>query len=865
MRCSPAFGELYTTGRRWRSRQCPIGVLHGTTRVYLAPFARDAPQGWLAKARMAAPKNPQKGGMIEASDLRYFLRIFSQNWYFVVVAVVLSAVLSYLYSYKLPEVYGATTQILLKDRETYNYQSQVYQNIGYVAAYGDIVNQKRVLTSYDLIDNTLDKLDFDVSYYIIGRFKTTPHYHDLPFKVDIDLVDTRLYEKPFDLQITDPGHYTITYDKGAGPVVKTLPFNEEARSDNDFLIRVTTLDRITPSNLHRFTDAKYQFVRHSRPWLVNKYKAGLVVDNLEYTTILQVQAEDEVREKAKLFLDSLSNEYINYTLQGEFIINEKTIAYIDKQLDEINVVMRGYETELQDYRENKSILDLQREEEMYFNQLVEREAEQRRNDLRISALNDLERYVLDIGTEEQLLPPASYVLGNDEFLENNLASLHDLQMKRNKMMFRATGVNMGVSEVDSVIQLNRMNLLVYLRNERTALQENNRSIDDQVEAYKSMIRTLPASQRDMMAINRKLQVNEKLYNFLLEKRANTVIARAGIVPQTKVIERARIIGMVRPDKVKILYTFIVAGVVLSLLLVFVRVMFYDRIENAEQLRENTHLPIFGEIIASEKAEEHYVVVDSDPKSAITESFRTVRTNLEYLPATTGGKVVLVTSYRPSEGKTFCSVNLAAILSKAGKKVLLLELDMHKPKVATGLNMTCPTGMSNLLVGRATIDEVILPTQYENFWVILSGPTPPNASELVLSEQLQHLFEEGRKRFDYVLIDTPPVGLITDALVMMKHVDATLFVINTRFASKDHVKNAMEAHAASTVRNFGFILNGVRMKRSKYYYNTNYGYGYRYAYGYGSGYGYGYGYGYGRKRRSGKDTRTKPPAGRSERD
>ncbi len=132
--------------------------------------------------------------------------------------------------------------------------------------------------------------------------------------------------------------------------------------------------------------------------------------------------------------------------------------------------------------------------------------------------------------------------------------------------------------------------------------------------------------------------------------------------------------------------------------------------------------------------------------------------------------------------------------------------------------------------------------------ILSGPTPPNASELVLSKHLAELFEWGRQHFDYVMVDTPPVGLITDALLMMRHVDATLFVINTRFANKDHIKNAVETAGASSSKNFGFILNGVRMKKSRYYYNTNYGYGYRYAYGYGSGYGYGYGYGYGGKRK-----------------
>ena len=136
----------------------------------------------------------------------------------------------------------------------------------------------------------------------------------------------------------------------------------------------------------------------------------------------------------------------------------------------------------------------------------------------------------------------------------------------------------------------------------------------------------------------------------------------------------------------------------------------------------------------------------------------------------------------------------------------------------------------------------MPTQFENFHVILSGPTPPNASELVLSKYLQQLFEEASKEYDYVIVDTPPVGLITDALLMMRYVDATLFVVNTRFASKDHVNNALEVLHTNGAKNLGFILNGVRIKKSKYYYNTNYGYGYRYAYGYGSGYGYGYGYG-----------------------
>jgi tyrosine-protein kinase Etk/Wzc len=303
------------------------------------------------------------------------------------------------------------------------------------------------------------------------------------------------------------------------------------------------------------------------------------------------------------------------------------------------------------------------------------------------------------------------------------------------------------------------------------------------------------------------------------------------------------------------------GLLIAAIVIFVRIMFYDRIENADELKELTTLPIYGEIIASEKAEENYVVVDSDPKAAITESFRTVRTNLEYVPVPEGlGKVVMVTSYRPNEGKTFCSVNLAAILAKAGKKVLLLEFDLHKPKVASGSGHEQRGGPQQRADRQvATWRQVVLPTQFEHFSVILAGPTPPNASELVLSKHMEAMFMEARMEYDYVIVDTPPVGLITDALLMMRHVDATLFVVNTRFASKDHVNNALDMLQTNAGRNVGFILNGVRMKKSKYYYNTNYGYGYRYAYGYGSGYGYGYGYGKrGKKDKDaaphGKDTR-----------
>lgn len=789
---------------------------------------------------MSSPKAQQRNSIIDAKDVRAFMRIVAKNWYFVAVALGVSAVLAYLYSYKLPDVYGARTQILLRDREVYDYQTQVYKSIGYVASYSNIVNQKRVLTSFDLVNETLDKLDFDVSYFIVGRFKTTQHYGNMPFKVNMQVLTKKLYDRPIDLRILNIDQYELSYDKGGEVARKTFRFNVD-ESDEDFVIRVERSPYMTAKNIEQLAQSDYQFIRHERNRQVNERIRSINVENQDYTTILEVTTEDEVPERAKLFLDSLSAGYIRYTLKSEYDINDNTVNYIDRQLAEVTVVLDEQEREMLDFREIEDVIDMEREEGLFFSQMVSFDNKRRQLELEVQSLDALEHYVVN-STDERLLPPASFIV-DDDLLREMMARLVRNQMERNTMLFSGTTQNMAVLELDSAMQRDRASLLSYINNARDARRSRIKDVQAQVSDYEGMLRRLPKKQRDLVNIKRRLTVNEKLYTFLLEKRASTIIARAGIVPQTKVIESARGLGVIRPDKTKIFYTFMLGGVVVAMLVVFIRVMFYDRIENADQLKELTPLPIYGEIIASEKAEQNYVVVDSDPKAAITESFRTVRTNLEYVPGKgDSGKVVMLTSYRPNEGKTFCSVNLSAILAKAGKRVLLLELDLHKPKVATGLGMSSTSGLSNVLIGKLPWRDAVMPTQFENFYVMLSGPTPPNASELVLSKRLEELLVEARGEYDYVLIDTPPVGLITDALLMMRYADCTMFVVNTQFASKDHVNNALDVLQGNPGQNVGFILNGVRMKKSKYYYNTNYGYGYRYAYGYGSGYGYGYGYG-----------------------
>jgi capsular exopolysaccharide synthesis family protein len=264
---------------------------------------------------------------------------------------------------------------------------------------------------------------------------------------------------------------------------------------------------------------------------------------------------------------------------------------------------------------------------------------------------------------------------------------------------------------------------------------------------------------------------------------------------------------------------------IALLIAFSRTILFGKIQNIEELRELTHLPVVGEVFYTKEAKDSYMVVDTHPRSFITESFRAIRTNLEYLASEAKSKIILVTSNRPSAGKTFCSINLGSILAQGGKKVLILEMDLHKPKIHSAVKLVSDLGVSSVLVGKAAPAEVLIKSSIENMDVIISGPTPPNASELILSAYLPALLDYARKNYDYIVIDTPPMGIISDALVLMKYSDINLFILNTKHGSMESLQFAHNVVENNKAGSFAFVLNNVKQKYSRYYYKN-----YRYAYG-----------------------------------
>lgn len=788
---------------------------------------------------MAEPK----ASLFDPDDFRPVLKFVGKNWYILLLLPMVGFIGARYYTYQLNDIYAAKTEILLRSKDSYDYQSQLYSNFGYYSLMADVTNQQRVLSSYDIISKTIDKLNFGVSYYLVGRVKVEPVTKIEALDIDVQLVDQQLYNKPLDIQIVDLDRYSLSYDYQGDRVTKTYRFGERVE-DVNYILTIDKSGLVDEGNLETLQQLTYQFQVHPHDWLVKKFSGALAIQNVEYTSILNIVVRDVLPARAKVFLDTLSSVYIDYTQESRVEVNENTQKYIDTQLLELEEILDSLEYTLQNFRNQKRILDLSREKEEYFESMVALDTEKRKLELRIESMNTMEEFLRG-EMNSTSLPPSFFMFDEDNILQNQVSQLYNLQLERSGKLNLYEPENYRIQSLDSLIKVTKIGIFNYTKDTRNAMLARIQDIDKQIRQLEGKLKNIPKSQRDILGIDRKIKVNEELYVFLLEKKASTVIARAAIVPEASVVEEARVVGVVGPDKQRSIYLSTGVGLIFAVLIGLVRFLFFTHLENVQELKRLTNLPVIGGVPFYEEILLEPIAILGSSRSNVSEAFRSLRANLQYLLRDEGPKVLLVTSLHPGEGKTFTSTNLAAVLAKAGKKVILLDFDMHKPRVHNTFGLDNVSGISTFIIGKTDLNECKVQSQVENLDIVTAGPVPPNASELVVNKKVDELIERLKAEYDYVILDTPPLILISDSLVLMRVADTGLYVMNTEKASRQGVRYLEEVLEQNKIGHVALLLNNIKQKKWKYYYGKYlYRYGYSYAYGYGYGYGYGYEYGYG---------------------
>ena len=794
---------------------------------------------------------------LSLEDLTPYIKLVGKNWWMLVGFAVIGYGLGRLVTHRQVDIHKATAELLLTNEQDPGVAGMMGRATSVATAYrmynDDVQNQLRVLRSYDLIGRVIDKIDDPIDYALVGRIKESPVEGFAPFVLECEPENwaNNMAGVPLDLYVVDAQHYRLAKqgqskdDVDEGPLHR---FGQPVKQDGiDLTVSLKWGVESKTGWLEDAQKSQYRFTVFTRDQRISQYRSRLQAANIERTSVLSLTCQDVLPSRAKRFLDTLSATFIDYTGEARLATNLQTEAFINGQLAEIEALTDTLERQVDYYRAQNQVLDLTREQAEYFTTLVDLERRQRELDMESGSLEDLEVYLMN-PTDQ--LPPVSFLALEDPVMTQQLAELYELQAKRSAMLLDVQPGSYQIRRLDSTAKHVRGGVVEYLADRVGNVERQRVEIAGNIRDMESRLSDLPKTQRDILAMERKLGVNEKLALYLLERKAATVIARASITPEARLIERARYTGLVGPDKSRTMMIYTIGALALALLLAVVRTIFFDRIDSMSELRELVEFPVIGGIPFFRDLAQDPIAVRADSRSSVTEAFRALRTNLQYLLAKEGANVILVSSLHPQEGKSFVSANLASILAKAGKRVALVDFDMHKPKVHAYMSLENARGASSLLIGKAGVQDVIQKGPYDTLDVIPAGPIPPNASDLILSDRMREVIAELKQGYDYVILDTPPILLISDALVLMEHVDTALLITNVTHSSRRGVQHLEGLLAQNGLKHASFVLNGVKTKRWLYYYNR---YAAKYGYvTYGAEYGYGYGYGGAEKYRNPED-------------
>ena len=756
--------------------------------------------------------------LIDSKDIKKGLSTISKNWHWFVIFIGLGVIIGGAYLYNATKYYGATTELLIKPQKD-PFKDALSESLPSAPRKEDIANEVKIIKSTKLIDETINKLNLDIGYYIEGRLKTGEVYKGTPFTVVGKLTDKSLYNVPFEIKILNQQSFIVEINTDDYKFKRQSKFGVPVINEKfSFIVNPdsTVINRNT-----KISDIPYIFKFKNHDELIKKYQHALTIEKDQTATVIKISLEDEVEDKAVDFLNTLINNYIENSVEVQKTVNENTVRFIDAQLADVENQLNNVENNLESFQKSRTTLNLGEESGMLFQRVVDFDSEKARMNIQLKSVDMMYDYLTNSNGENMAISPSVLAEANDPGLQGAFDELYALQQKRSNLLFSNTESSKSVVENDQMISRSKQKISGIVLNIRKNLVNKINSISGQIGSYNSALRQMPSTQRGIVNINRNVEIYSEIYKFLLETRAQTIIAKASIVADKIVLESAYGNGLLHPLPVMTLAAGIGGGLALALLIIFFKGIYYNYVFSKEDIKEVTELPIIGVIGKSKEAEDEYLMVDKFPQSQIAEAFRVIRTNLSYFASKSKHKVILVTSTMPGEGKTFTAVNIATILTRAKKKVVLLDLDLHKPKQANAFNLQNDVGVTSYIVGKATLNQITKDSGIEDLKIILSGPRTPNASELILDENLEKLLNELKEIYDYVIVDTPPVGLLSDALVLMKQSDVNIFVMKAGVSKRDFIDIAHQLVEKNEIKHMSIVLNGVSSKNIPSGYGAGY--------------------------------------------
>jgi len=756
------------------------------------------------------------------------LRLLNR-WYFIAIAVTIALIGAWLINRYTPNVYSVyTTVYLTKAKDVNNPAAQLLYGDEIFSANRNITNETIILKSHSLIRQALKDVDFQVEYFREGNVLTNEMYYTTPVLVQYDTLSAVPYGKKFRIQVLNNESYRLltAQDDADDPQAgQTFAFGQWAEHQG-FKFKA----RYEPSRNPKRKEVLFRVRRLED--IVNRYVGLIRVRQLtENASILKISVTGRIPDKETLFLNSLASNYIENSLNEKNRNATKTIQFIDEQLGFISDSLARIETSLELFKSENVARDISQEARSLYGRMEELESRKAEILVQLRYYGYLDEYLKSNRRLEEVAVPTSLGIDNPT-LNTVVQSLVNKQLELRQAQLVSTPENPRVlslqRQVDGLKGTVAENITA-LQGSANILKED---LDRRVAGLEEQIALLPSAERAFVNIMRLYNLSESLYLFLMEKRAEAAISKAAATADIKVVDVARQEGgAIIPQRSRNYMIALFFGLLIPVAFIALGELLNTRIRYKDDLERYTDIPFLG-VVGHNPANSNLVVFNN-PRSAVAESFRSVRSNINFYATAPGPKVFVITSSISGEGKTFCSINLASVFSLSGKKSILIGADMRRPKVYNDFELHNDLGLSNYLAGSAGAQEIIQNTAHPSLDIISGGPVPPNPSELLMGERMDQLIEYLKGHYQYIIIDTPPVGLVTDAFIIMKYADHTVYLVRQNFTPRDTIKAAQEMYENGKLAQVSMLFNDFAVQR----------YGYRYTYSYGYGYGYGYRSGY----------------------
>jgi capsular exopolysaccharide synthesis family protein len=540
------------------------------------------------------------------------------------------------------------------------------------------------------------------------------------------------------------------------------------------------------------------------------------------------------------FLNQLTYEYLSRNLEkkNEFALN--TIRFIDSQLDTISKSLNIAEKALEDFRSDNKVMDLSFQAQQVFEQLQELENQKMELDMQKKYYGYILDYIEENQDVESILAPSAMGV-QDPLLNQLILEINQLSVQKSSLTNIKKGADFAkIRQLDAQIRNAKDNIYENATNLVKSTELTLAEVQKRINKLSVSINNLPETERQLFGIQRKFQLNDNLYTFLLQRRAEAQIAKASNTPDNEIIDLAMVSNNGYPIKPKTMINYVIAlllGLALPSVTIALKEYFNMRIDSPDMVKRITNKPIIGFIPNSGAEAESNIFADLD--SPWAEAFRIVRTKLQFFLKEKQNPVVMVTSSIPTEGKSFVAINLASAYALTGKKTVLVGYDLRHPQLAQRFKLDKNIGVTNYLINENTLEEIVQKTPDPNLDLIASGTIPPNPAELIADKKTMELLTELKKRYDYIILDTAPISPVSDSHHLSRIADSTLFVIRDHITHKQALQNSMEELNNEQVENLCLVMNDIKLARKRY--GSKYGYSYGYRYGYKYGYGYGYGY------------------------